>query len=229
MRRAESLRKASQDRSRASSTRTATTGWEERCDSLEQSYTGASVIRLRLTEGATNAQIVDELITALTDPRHVDIELAMVLNADTMLNALDAFDQIFTESGRSIRILSIGATVDLARVSLDIRNRHLRALFNDSVESQGYLVMSAMQFVHNYHTPAELVGSPQLWMASPYLLDSAKARAAGDCGGTALAHHDPAAVCGRGRGRRRVRLAAAGANPGPRDAASDAALTQLRH
>ncbi|MYA02488.1 MAG: substrate-binding domain-containing protein [Chloroflexi bacterium] len=153
-------------------------GLEERCDSLEQSYTGASVIRLRLTEGATNAQIVDELITALTDPRHVDIELAMVLNADTMLNALDAFDQIFTASGRSIRILSIGATVDLARVSLDIRNRHLRALFNDSVESQGYLVMSAMQFVHNYHTPAELVGSPQLWMASPYLLDSAKARAA---------------------------------------------------
>lgn len=153
-------------------------GLEERCESLEQTYPGASVTRLRVTEGATDEQIVEELITTLTDPEHVDIELVMTLNADTLLNALHAFDHIFTETGRSILILSIGSHADISRVDLEIRNRHNKAVFNDSVDSQGYLVMSAMQFVHNYHTPAELVGTPQLWMASPYLLDAARARAA---------------------------------------------------
>ena len=152
-------------------------GLEERCESLEQTYPGASVTRLRPTEGATGAQIVDELVALLTDPAQLDIELVMALNGDTMLNALAAVNLIFSESGRNIRILSVGSTTDFRQVSLEVRNRHVNSIFNDSVESQGFLVVSAMQFVHNYHAPAELVGTPQFWVASPFRFDSAGARA----------------------------------------------------
>ena len=65
-------------------------GLEERCEGLEASYQGASVRRLHLTEGATDEQVVEELIAKLTDPDFSDVEMAMTLNANTLFNALDA-------------------------------------------------------------------------------------------------------------------------------------------
>ena len=70
-------------------------GLEERCEGLEASYQGASVRRLHLTEGATDEQAIEELIAKLTDPEWSDVEMAMTLNANTLFNALDAFDRIY--------------------------------------------------------------------------------------------------------------------------------------
>ncbi len=152
-------------------------GLEERCEGLEASYQGASVRRLHLTEGATDEQVVEELIAKLTDPEWSDVEMAMTLNANTLFNALDAFDQIYAaDNDRTIRILPIGSHVDLRLTDLAARQRHMASLFNDSVESQGFLVLSAMQFVHNRHTPPELVGSPQLWLATPFALNASRAQ-----------------------------------------------------
>ena len=151
-------------------------GLEERCEGLEASYQGASVRRLHLTEGATDEQVVEELIAKLTDPDFSDVEMAMTLNANTLFNALDAFDRIYADNGRIIKILPIGSHVDLRLTDLAARQRHMASLFNDSVESQGFLVLSAMQFVHNRHTPPELVGSPQLWLATPFALNANRAQ-----------------------------------------------------
>ena len=153
-------------------------GLEERCEGLEATYQSATVRRLHLTEGATDEQVVEELIAKLTDPEFSDVEMAMTLNANTLFNALDAFDQIYAaDNDRTIRILPIGSHVDLRLTDLAARRRHMASLFNDSVESQGFLVLSAMQFVHSRHTPPELVGSPQLWLATPFALNASRAQA----------------------------------------------------
>ena len=151
-------------------------GLEERCEGLEATYQDASVRRLHLTEGASDEQVVEELIAKLTDPDFSDVEMAMTLNANTLFNALKAFDQIYADNDRTIRILPIGSHVDLRLTDLAARQRHMASLFNDSVESQGFLVLSAMLFVQNSHTPPELVGSPQLWLATPFALNASRAQ-----------------------------------------------------
>ena len=153
-------------------------GLEERCEGMEATYRDGTVSRLHLTEGATDEKVVAELIAGLNDAERTDVELVVTLSADTLLNALKAFEQIYSDSGRVIRVLPIGSHVDLAYVSLDVRRRHQSAPFNDSVESQGFFVLSAMHFVFNRHTPPELTGSPQIWLAIPYLVDVSKFREA---------------------------------------------------
>ncbi|MYJ02261.1 MAG: substrate-binding domain-containing protein [Chloroflexi bacterium] len=151
-------------------------GLEERCEGLEATYQGESVRRLHLTEGASDEEVVEELIAKLTDPEWADVQMAMTLNANTLFNALKAFDRIYADSGHTIRILPIGSHVDLRLTDLAARQRHMASLFNDSVESQGFLVLSAMLFVQNSHTPPELIGSPQLWLATPFALNASRAQ-----------------------------------------------------
>ncbi|MDE2988021.1 MAG: substrate-binding domain-containing protein [Chloroflexota bacterium] len=151
-------------------------GLEERCEGLEATYQGGSVSRLQLTEGATDEQVVAELIARLSDAERTDAELVLTLSADTLLNAMTAFDQIFADSGRVIKIVGIGSHPDIRPVPVEVRRRHLSAGFNDSVESQGFLVLSAMHFVFNRHTPPQLTGSPQVWLAIPFLIDPSKLR-----------------------------------------------------
>ena len=146
-------------------------GLEERCEGLETNYAGASVTRLQLTEGAANAKIVSELIEGLTDPGSPEIVLALTLNANTLFNALEAASQIHADSGHTIKVVPIGTHVQLARTPLETRMRHLLSPFNDSVESQGFLVVSAMHFVHNHNTPPQFIGSPQLWLATPFAIN----------------------------------------------------------
>ena len=151
-------------------------GLDERCEGLEDTYQGESVRRLHLTEGASDEEAVQELIAKLTDPEWADVEMAMTMNANTLFNALKAFDRIHADTGHTIRILPIGSHVDLRLTDLAARQRHMASLFNDSVESQGFLVLSAMQFVHNGHTPPELIASPQLWLATPFALNASRAQ-----------------------------------------------------
>ncbi len=151
-------------------------GLDERCEGLEATYQGESVRRLHLTEGASDEEAVEELIAKLTEPEWADVEMAMTLNANTLFNALKAFDRIYADTGHTIRILPIGSHVDLRLTDLAARQRHMASLFNDSVESQGFLVLSAMLYVQNSHTPPELIGSPQLWLATPFALNASRAQ-----------------------------------------------------
>ena len=73
-------------------------GLEERCEGLESTYTEAGVIRLQLTAGAADAQVIRELVAGLTDPDSPEIELVLTLNANTLFSALDAVDQIHAGS-----------------------------------------------------------------------------------------------------------------------------------
>ena len=152
-------------------------GLEERCEGLEATYQGVSVRRLRLTEGASDDQVIDEMIAKLSEPDWSEVELVLTLSADTQLNALRAFAQIYDDSGRVIKVVTIGSHADIAFLPLEVRRRHHPAGFNDSVESQGFFVLSAMHFVFNRHTPPELSGSIQTWLATPYLIDPSKFRA----------------------------------------------------
>ena len=155
---------------------TGNVGLVERCEGLEATYQGASVSRLQLTEGATDEQVIEELVNALTDRNQPEIELVLTLNANTLFGALDAVSQIHAEGGRTIQVVPIGTHVELIRRSTpETRARHRLAGFNDSVESQGFLVVSAMHFVHQHPTPPELVGRPQLWLASPFAFDTRRA------------------------------------------------------
>jgi len=155
---------------------TGNVGLVERCEGLEATYQGSSVSRLQLTEGATDEQVIEELVNALTDPNRPQFELVLTLNADTLFGALDAVSQIYADSGRTIQVVPIGTHVDLIRRSTpETRARHRLAGFNDSVESQGFLVVSAMHFVHQQPTPPELIGKPQLWLASPFAFDTRRA------------------------------------------------------
>ena len=150
-------------------------GLEERCEGLEAVYRGASVGRLQLTEGASDERIIEQLLAILTAPEQSATELALVLNANTLINSLDAVSQIHAESGRTIRVVTIGSHVDvIRRTTPEVRARHRLAGFNDSVESQGFLVISAMHFVHQHPTPPELIDRPQLWLASPFAFDTAR-------------------------------------------------------
>lgn len=152
-------------------------GLEERCEGLEATYVGASVTRLQLTEGAADAQVLQELVDGLTGPGQPETELALTLNANTLFSTLDAASRIHADSGRTIKVVPIGTHVFLARTPLETRMRHLSSPFNDSVESQGFLVVSAMQFVHNHPTPPEFIGSPQLWLATPFLVNPSRLQA----------------------------------------------------
>ncbi len=150
-------------------------GLEERCDGLEATYTGTSVTRLRLTEGAAEEQIVSELIAGFSGPGQPEIDVALTLNANTLFGALDAVIQIHAEGGRTIQVVPIGTHVDLIRrTTPETRARHRLGGFNDSVESQGFLVVSAMHFVHNHPTRPEYIGKPQLWLASPFAYNTAR-------------------------------------------------------
>ena len=149
----------------------------ERCDGLEATYAGTSVTRLQLTEGAADAQVVRELVAGLTGPGQPEIELVLTLNANTLFSALDAASQIYADSGHTIKVVPIGTHVHLARTPLETRRRHLLSPFNDSVDTQGFLVVSAMHFVHNDPTPPESIGSPQLWLASPIAIDPSRLQA----------------------------------------------------
>ena len=152
-------------------------GLEERCEGLEASYAGTSVTRLQLTEGAAQAQIVSELVAGLTGSGPPEPVLALTLNANTLFSALDAASQIYADSGHTIKVVPIGTHVQLARTPLETRMRHLLSPFNDSVESQGFLVVSAMHFVHNHHTPPEFIGTPQLWLATPFAINPSRLQA----------------------------------------------------
>lgn len=155
---------------------TGNVGLEERCEGLEATYQGGSVSRLQLTEGATDEQVIDELVNALTDPERPAIELVLTLNANTLFGALDAVSQIHAEGGRTIQVVPIGTHVELIRRSTpETRARHRLAGFNDSVESQGFLVVSAMHFVHHHPTPPAFIDRPQLWLASPFAFDTRRA------------------------------------------------------
>ena len=152
-------------------------GLEERCEGLEANYAGASVSRLRLTEGAADAQIVGELVTGLTEFGPPEIVLALTLNANTLFSGLEAASQIHANGGHTIKVVPIGTHVLLARTPLETRMRHLLSPFNDSVESQGFLVVSAMHFVHNNPTPPEFIRSPQLWLATPFAINPSRLQA----------------------------------------------------
>ena len=152
-------------------------GLEERCEGLEATYAGASVNRLRLTEGAADAQVVGELVTGLSGAGQPAIDVALTLNANTLFSALDAASQIYAVSGHTIKVVPIGTHVQLARTPLETRMRHLLSPFNDSVESQGFLVVSAMHFVHHHHTPPQFIGSPQLWLATPFAINPSRLQA----------------------------------------------------
>ena len=152
-------------------------GLEERCEALEANYAGASVTQLRLTEGVADAQIVDDLVSGLTNAGPPEIVLALTLNANTLFSALEAASQIYADSGHTIKVVPIGTHVQLARTPLETRMRHLLSPFNDSVESQGFLVVSAMHFVHTHHTPPEFIGSPQLWLATPFAINPGRLQA----------------------------------------------------
>ncbi len=152
-------------------------GLEERCEGLEATYAGASVTRLQLTEGAADAQVVEELVDGLTAPDAPAFVLALTLNANTLFSALDAASQVHADSGHTIKVVPIGTHVQLARTPLEWRMRHLLSPFNDSVESQGFLVVSAMHFVHNHHTPPEFIDSPQLWLATPFAINPSRLQA----------------------------------------------------
>ncbi|MCY3921981.1 MAG: substrate-binding domain-containing protein, partial [Chloroflexi bacterium] len=151
-------------------------GLEERCEGLESTYTGAGVTRLHLTEGAADEQVIRELVAGLTDPDSPDIELVLTLNANTLFNALAAVDQIYADSGHAIKVVPIGTHAFLDRTPLETRRRHLVSPFNDSTETQGFLALSAMHFVHNNPTPPEFIGSSQLWLATPYRVDPSRLR-----------------------------------------------------
>ena len=152
-------------------------GLEERCQAVEDTYTGESVTRLRLTEGAPDAQIAEELYDHLTDPDQPEFVAVVPLNADTTFNAWAAFTRILDEGGRTIVSVPIGTHADATTYTPELRNRHLPASFNDSVESEGFLVVSAMYFVHTHHTAPEFIDSPQLWLATPFSLDPTQLRA----------------------------------------------------
>ncbi len=152
-------------------------GLVERCEGLEATYAGAGVTRLQLTEGAADAQVVEELVSGLTAPDSPEFVLALTLNANTLFSALDAASQIYADSGHTIKVVPIGTHVQLARTPLEWRMRHLLSPFNDSVESQGFLVVSAMHFVHNHHTPPEFIDSPQLWLATPFAINPSRLQA----------------------------------------------------
>lgn len=152
-------------------------GLEERCEALEANYAGASVTQLRLTEGVADAQIVDDLVSGLTNAGPPGIVLALTLNANTLFSALEAASQIYADSGHTIKVVPIGTHVQLARTPLETRMRHLLSPFDDSVESQGFLVVSAMHFVHTHHTPPEFIGSPQLWLATPFAINPGRLQA----------------------------------------------------
>ena len=153
-------------------------GLEERCEGLEAAYNRANVVRLQLTEGATEAQLVSELVDGLTtDAGSPEIELALILNVNTLYAALDAAVQIHADSGHAIKLVGIGTHSNLSLVPLETRRRHLYTTFNDSVESQGFFVISAMHFVHNHPTPPEFIGRPEVWLATPFDIDPSRLRA----------------------------------------------------
>ena len=139
------------------------TGLDERCMGLAETYQGGAVVELRLA-GATVQSILD----SLSAPDGAAIDALLALNSDTFFNALSAVDQLYTETGREVRISSVGANRAVQQqFSAEVRERHVDVLISDSVESQGFLVVSAMQYVHNLHVPAVFITTPQIWAATP--------------------------------------------------------------
>ena len=139
------------------------TGLDERCAGLAETYQGAAVVELRLP-GATAQGIVD----SLTGPDGAAIDAILALNADTFLNALTAVEQLYNETDREVHVSSVGSNRAVRQeFSSEVRSRHVDVLISDSVDAQGFLVISAMQYVHNLHVPAVFITSPQIWKATP--------------------------------------------------------------
>ena len=153
-------------------------GLVHRCDGLAETFKGGEVVVIRLDEEASTAAQSEAIAARLADPDEPAIAALLALNSKAKDAAMDAATQTYGETGRLILVSSVSGPVDAVRdLQSEERSRHLfDLLINDSADSQGFLLLTAMEFVHHYPLPARFVAQAQLHLAVPSTFDISEAR-----------------------------------------------------
>ena len=113
----------------------------------------------------------------LLDPDQPALAALLALNADTLLAALGAIIESADRLDRDVQIAGVGQSPALARFDVADRNRHLAFVTSHAGEAQGYLITSALRYVHTYTTAAQFISTPTILTATPFIFDSTAIRA----------------------------------------------------
>lgn len=152
-------------------------GLDVRCQALSETYTGGATHRIQLPDGADSASIREVVTERLLDPDQPGLNALLALNADTFLDAFAAIVESADQLDHVVQIASIGQKTEISRIPLADRQRHLAFLTNHAGEAQGYLITSALLFVHSYPAPASFISTPTVLSATPFIFDGTTIKA----------------------------------------------------
>ena len=107
----------------------------------------------------------------LFDADQPRLSALLALNADTFLDAFAAIAGSADQLDHVAQIASIGQNMGVSQIPLADRQRHLAFLTNHAGEAQGYLITSALLFVHSYPAPASFISTPTILSATPFIFD----------------------------------------------------------
>lgn len=149
-------------------------GLVQRCDAIDRIYVGGDVIRLHLPEGLDREGKAQWVSARLTDPVQPEVRVLMRLNPDTLLATLDAVIALRDDLGYDLQVSTIEATHEMGSIGRDNLDRHLPFLINDLAAAHGYLIASALQFVHQPHLPSAAISQATIILRRPFTYDTTR-------------------------------------------------------
>ena len=152
-------------------------GLDARCDALAETYTGGETHRVHLPERGDADAIGQAVTNRLLDSAQPALSALLALNGDTLLASLGAIIASADSLDYDVQIASIGQNPALRRFELADRQRHLAFVTNHAGEAQGYLITSALLYVHTFATDAKFISTPTILTATPFIFDSTAIRA----------------------------------------------------
>ena len=152
-------------------------GLDARCEALAETYEGGETHRVQLPDGGNANAIEQAVAERLLDSSQPALRALLALNADTLLASLEAIIATADQLDHAVQIAGVGQSPALGRFDLADRQRHLAFVTSHAGEAQGYLITSALLYVHTYTTAAQFIGTPTILTATPFIFDSTAIRA----------------------------------------------------
>ena len=152
-------------------------GLDARCEALAETYVGGETHRVPLPDGGNANAIGQAVADRLLDSSQPVLHALLALNADTLLASLEAIIATADQLDYAVQIAGVGQSPALGRFELADRQRHLAFVTSHAGEAQGYLITSALLYVHTYTTAAQFISTPTILTATPFIFDSTAIRA----------------------------------------------------
>lgn len=157
-------------------------GLDTRCEAFASVYAGGDVIRIDLPDGADFEAIRAIIAERLTDPDQPTLYGLITLNGDTLSPTMQAIVDIQDELDHEVRTGTVGVARGFIPIIQQVGIAGLRRIsmftINSAPEAQGYLITAALHMAYSNVIPSELIQTPLILNAIPFVYDNSAIRSA---------------------------------------------------